>query len=301
MSGYTIKYFILAILTVGSLFANLQAQQLSDPAKEEAVKLSGDYYWEEASAKSITDAKDLARELLLKRILLDYNTNVEMSRIKAIQVEGIDYLLYMRGPKYRIIAFIEKKNVTELVETLKEMSSVEVIHSDKYPDEINEESEQYEVNESSESGLKNKLDIENVSEDSLAYETPILASDSLSEQNENSDNGRDLASSDLNKKGLATNEEEIRSELSKILNAEELARIINHYKFQGKLVFGQKEVFNNPEKCDIVILNNNTKEIIAFLTHKDQQIINYNTNEIITDFSNKFYGMTAIWIQYFEN
>ena len=301
MSGYTIKYFILAILTVGSLFANLQAQQLSDPAKEEAVKLSGDYYWEEASAKSITDAKDLARELLLKRILLDYNTNVEMSRIKATQVEGIDYLLYMRGPKYRIIAFIEKKNVTELVETLKEMSSVEVIHSDKYPDEINEESEQYEVNESSESGLKNKLDIENVSEDSLAYETPILASDSLSEQNENSDNGRDLASSDLNKKGLATNEEEIRSELSKILNAEELARIINHYKFQGKLVFGQKEVFNNPEKCDIVILNNNTKEIIAFLTHKDQQIINYNTNEIITDFSNKFYGMTAIWIQYFEN
>ena len=295
------KPLTLAICLLSLFLAKTMAQQLSDPAKEEVVKLSGDYYWEEATAKTEDEARSLSQEFLLKKILQDYRLKENINQIKSVQVDGIEYLLYIRGPKYRMIAFIEKKNVTEFLDTLKEMHSIEVIHSDKYPVDIQDDTKKNQIDTNLNIEINNQPIGEATLDITLSQEEEDIRSDSLSEQKNKSINNQELTYSNLSEAGQGSTKDEIRKELSKINDANEMSKLVNKYKLNGKLVFGIKEVFKNPETCDIVIINPETKEVQAYLLQKNNKYINYNSNEIVTDFSNKFYGMTAIWIQYFEN
>jgi len=293
------RAFVFIICVISLVLTKTAAQQLSDPTKEEAVKLSGDYYWEEATAKTIDEAKSLSREYLLKKIIEDYNSKIDLNQVKSIQVEGIDYLLYIRGPKYRMIAFIQKKNVTELLENLKEMHSVEILHSDKYPDEV-AKSEQNQKDDIITKEIQDESTNESISDNSVSPGNEKISSDTLIEQNSNIEDRQELANINLIKKGQGNSKDQIRKELSNIKDAAELSELINQYKLRGKLVFGRKEAFNNPDKCDIVIINPDTKEAVAYLFQKDNKFINYTTNEYITDFSSTFNGMTTLWIQFFE-
>lgn len=297
-----IKVFALLIFFIGLLYLKTPAQQLSDPAKEETVKLSGDYFWEEATAKAIDEAKNLSRELLLKRILSDYESNVNINQIKTIQVNGIDYLLYIRGPKYRMIAFVEKKNVIGQLDTLKEMRSVEVIYTEKYSVDTTDNSGQIQIDSNIVTDVNNqKIKVDDTVLDSSLYQKAVdMSHDSITVQNYNVNNDKEFVDKEVVKKGRDSRTEEIRKELSVIKDANEFSQSINKYKLYGKLVYGSKELFNDPYKCDIVIINPETKEILAYLIQIDQKFANYNTNEIFSDYSTTFEGMIAIWIQFFE-
>lgn len=293
------KLFVIFICVTAVLFSDILAQQLSDNDTEEKVKLSGDYYWEEATGKAFDEAKGLSRELLIKKILQEYQSKLNVNNIKTIHVDGIDYLLYLRGPKYRTIAFIEKKNVTELLETLKEMHSVEVIHSDKYPDEfsINPTEKSDMISDEVKNQITDDLDELNIP---LEQYVDSNQEDALSETQIKQDNTEVVVYDNSTRRELGLSTDEIRKDLATIKDVNEMSKIINQYKLKGKLVFGPKEAFGKPDKCDIIIINPKTKEVLVYLLPKDQMYINYISKEVVTDYSTTFNGMTAIWIQFFE-
>src|ERR1035437_1076041 len=286
------KIFVLIICISALFISNNFAQQLSDPVKEEKVKLSPDYYWEEASAKTLEESKNLARELLLKSILDDYRAKFNMTDLQSIKVEGIEYLIYMRGPKVRVIAYIEKSVTSQQIETRKKMHSVEVIHSDKYQISMNDTLIQSKDDNHQDKDENHLAKNDNHQDKVVSVTAP-------------DEKKVDLQENILSKQDNTIVEDKTTSHVDKQLlsdakSAKDLLKILNEYKSNGKLVFGKKEVFGNPDRCDIAVINPDTKEAVAYLIRKDNNYFNYKTNAIITDYSLTFRGMMTIWIQFIE-
>jgi len=292
------RYLSLSLFIIAVFCTKNFAQQLSNQKDEEKVKLSNDYYWEEVRGFTIEGAKDSARETLLIDIIKDFNSKENLQDAKAIHVEGIDYLIFKSGPKYRVTAFIEKANVTKQVERLKEMGYYEVVHSDKEKDEESDFSGNLSQNQLSDSTNRNnyhpQLNIE------LNNDLIDSSGNNEDEISENLNMGKNIITELPDESLYPHYNQSVVQELAGSKNIDELLKLLNEYQKKGKLVYGKKESFPDPGKCDVVVINPETKIIQAYLVQKDNIMYNYLTQDIITNFKSTFKDMIAIWIMYLE-
>lgn len=77
--------------------------QSSDLDKEKEVKISGNYFWSQATATSDVEAKKQASELL-------WSTD-EIKNTPNLNQNNISYLVKQRGNKVLAIAYIDKKGI----------------------------------------------------------------------------------------------------------------------------------------------------------------------------------------------
>lgn len=305
------KVFVLMIIYLCIMSdSKLVSQELGTPVQEEKVKLSGNYYWEEATSIEKAEAQNLAKEFLIKTVLDEYQSKGDLNQIKSILIDGIDYLFYKSGPKFRVTAFVDKNNISEKMESFKEMHSVEVIHTDRYQNEgidtlIHENStygktNDYIANEpKSYNSVTGEMDTVTKTSDK-----EMLAKDLNTENDQSTTLDENMITdniAELENTIMFSSSNSIRENLAMTKNANKLFKKLNGYKIQGKLVFGKKEAFNNPEQCDIVVINSKTEQVSAYLIQKENKVIDLLTNTVISDLTNEFKGMGTIWIQYFKN
>ncbi|MCK9210361.1 MAG: hypothetical protein M0P61_05925 [Ignavibacteriaceae bacterium] len=295
MKSNVVKTSLFVLFLITLFYSRINAQQLSNPVEEEKVKLSGEYYWEEEKANTEEDAKTLAKENLIIRIINDFNSNGNISNLKSIKLEGIEYLIFKRGSIFRVTAFIEKTNVTKQLKTLREMGYIEVIPTDKIKEEKINISNNILQNESLDSTVnKGRMKPKN---ESMNYRIEL----SKKEENKPTDKYKEEGKTKTTMPDESVNysyNQMVTEKLGEIKDNNELLALLNEYKRNGKLVYGKKESFSDPEKCDILILNPDVNTMEAYLVHKDKAIYNYLTKNIVTDFQTTFKDMVAIWIMY---
>jgi hypothetical protein len=297
MTRKTVKVFLFIFYIVAAFNSRSYAQKLSSQREEEKIKLSGAYYWEEEKAFTEDEAKNLAKDYLILRIIKDFNTSENINDIKSIKIEGIEYLVFMRGTKFRVTAFIEKTKVTKQLKTLREMGYFEVIPEDK----IDEEKINISENNIKNNGLDSTTNSElNKKKEDVNYR--IELSNKADDYKQNNYEEKENTKNTLPAESVCFLYNQIVTQkLKKIKNSQELIELLNEYKKEGKLVYGNQDAFSNADRCDILVLNPDTKTIVAYLVHKDKVFYNYLTQTMVDDFKTTFRGMIAIWIMYFIN
>lgn len=281
---------------VAPFFSVISAQQLNTQADEEKVKLSGTYYWEEVNANTKEKAINLANENLVLMILRNINIIGKMHEIKSIHLVGIDYLIFKRGPKFRVTAFIDTTSVIKQLKSLRELGYFEVVSSNKIENKSNNViGNNVGINSSDSTNNKNLIKKEknvdfkiNISKNK---DNDRLEKNKIEQQKGNSiPSGRiDTFYNNI-----------ITEKIKDVKNSDELFELLNKYKNNGRLVFGKKEVFSNPNSCDVLIFNPTTDKIIAYLMPKDKIFYNYLSQTMVTDYQTTFKDMIAIWIMYIE-
>ena len=166
-----------------------------------------------------------------------------------------------------------------------------MIYTDKYPDDMPADSEETKTE---------NLFIEKHKQDTLTSNQIIIPLDTSLYNEDKIVEIEETENENHIVKGQKKSIGEIREELSGITDANEFLQLLNIYKLKGILVFGGKDAFNDPEKCDMAIFNPVTKEVLAYLLQSEKKFIDYKSNEPIKDYSITFNGMTAIWIKYFK-
>ncbi|MBA4319502.1 MAG: hypothetical protein C0412_13960, partial [Flavobacterium sp.] len=91
----------------------------------------------------------------------------------------------------------------------------------------------------------------------------------------------------------------ITEKLTTINDINELFVLLNKYKNEGKLVYGNKDAFQSSVNCDILIIDPLDKTLEGYLIKKENNYYDLLSKTMVSDIQKNFKNMVAIWIMYF--
>jgi hypothetical protein len=93
------------------------------------------------------------------------------------------------------------------------------------------------------------------------------------------------------------NEESVMGEIKTIQDFETLSAKLRELKSRGLVTSGKKSAFVNPGDCFVVVVNKETKKIIAILDTTRPDRIDIVSNRAVPDFENVFNDRVLIWME----
>lgn len=293
----TIYFTLIYMFLTLSLYAQTQT--------EAEVKTSKNYYWAQYVGETEEEAKSEARTELIHQITLDISNNNKLNVKSDILIKGINYLVYPRGPKIRVVSYVLKEYVTNMQEGHR-LDVVQLLYTEDVPkkdvttksdlpnavkppevsiskkqenfqkeqppekEPVVQKHEQVKVEINNKTGEENALPVAGIS-------VPTKPAESI-----NIDNQKDFINFLINKKNIA-----------------DIDDVMKHQKYKGLLNYG---IFNSstlyPEKCYLLVFDPANGNIDAFL---DKGAVgtrmNLLTEKYVNDYIQKYQNMKIVWIQ----
>lgn len=271
-----IKDYILVFLILFSQVVFCQNQSNTDLEKE--IKVSGKYFWGQSINDSLEKTKLDARTDMILNISATIDNNSLLNSNSDVFVNGIKYLSIPRGKKIRVIAYILKSDVSNIVNQKQSLNIIEIKYKETpVIDTITEKPNSYNID-------LNKVKSKNDSSNNNINKDKII----------NSDNTNQLKA-DTIYTGNVIVDKIIQSKF-----IDELYGVLEKEKLKGRLVYSlRSESFANIENCYIIVINPADKKIVAVLDKGNMKRKNFINNEAVSDIYNKYLNMKYIWLQIF--
>jgi hypothetical protein len=86
-------------------------------------------------------------------------------------------------------------------------------------------------------------------------------------------------------------------ELANLNDFSSLQTRLDALKKSGKIAVAKKETFINPDKCWVVLVDPNDKQVKHCLAPGKEQRIDIKTEQTYVDFESKLKGLIALWVE----
>lgn len=269
-------FFITAFLFFNMLF--------SQEVSQKEIKRSGLYYHYQSYDELESKAKETARRALMSLVTQEV-LGIDMSNISKVYLNHIKYFVLPMQGEIKVIAYVLKTDITNDEFKEKELKIVEV--KDTSIENENEKPKIVNRNVSMDSS-KEILDVE--------YKSEKVVVANKNADNINKETGQITAiETDTNKSKALS----ILEQLVTCTTNQELYNKLRRFNLEGKLrfVWNTKEYRKkmSSDNFNIVLVSNETKEIIAFL--KKNSLTNLKDNNHIS--KSEFNQYKQVWIEMF--
>jgi hypothetical protein len=252
----------------------------SNTILEREIKTSGNYFWGQAIDDSLEKAKLEARNDLMSNISDNINNSPSLNSNSDIFVNGIKYASFTRGSKLRVLSYILKSDVSNILTKKEPLKVIEM----KYKESTVKDSvsEQKKVKDQFNTQTTNDLTDQN---------EPLI----VNPLQQNQVKVQVLPSKFITLSGTGNS---ILDSIVIIKTVDGMHRLLEQAKKQGKLMYSnRKGAFFNTDDCLILIINPDDGSIKGVLKKDGSSRINLLTKELVTSFENQFKNMVYIWVQ----
>ncbi|MCE1187974.1 MAG: hypothetical protein LWX56_02440 [Ignavibacteria bacterium] len=252
--------------------------QGTDSLSEENIKLSGDYFWDEAYSPNKQNAITQATDKLMGIIADSVAKNTITEQVKEVITPEVRYLYFSWGQKTQAIAFVEKARIQVIMEKNKALQY--------FPIKIS-----HEKNAATEDVVKTPTAVNKKATEldsgEKAVQPPVI-------------NGSPNIPGERQKSSSNKKSDRLRSRFSAIQSSDVLLKELENSSDIGDLSYGNQEDFNNPAACDIIIMNSDARTVEMYIVQNAGNYIDFQSGMVINDFMGKVKGKKVIWLVYFD-